>query len=152
MVVGRAIIQVVHQRVSLASYSTSTSLASPEMSFKLWEEPKVIVAIVLLLVIAWAVYKKSRVTGRPPLVPYAVPWVGSAIDLGKGHDAFFKRAMYVEYLFTRLEARDKLPVVSAKYGDVFTVKALGRTITYITSPQVKPEPPYHRPFWLTFTS
>ena len=26
--------------------------------------------------------------------------------------------------------------LSAKYGDVFTVKVLGRTITYVTSPQV----------------
>lgn len=66
------------------------------MDLGLWKEPKVIVASVLLLVIARAVYKRDRTTGRPPVVSYLVPWVGSAIDLGKSPDAFFKRAMYVE--------------------------------------------------------
>jgi len=106
------------------------------MAFELWEEPRVIVASVLLLVIARAVYKKNQVTGRPPVVSYTIPWVGSAIDLGRGPDAFFKRATYVEQLFTRLEAGDNLPIFSAQYGDIFTVKAFGRTITYVTSPQV----------------
>ena len=66
------------------------------MDLELWKEPKVVVASVLLLVIARAVYKKSQVTARPPVVSYVVPWVGSAIELGKSPDAFFKRAMYVE--------------------------------------------------------
>ena len=59
-------------------------------------EPKVIVASVLLLVIARAVYERNQFAGRPLVVSYAVPWVGSTIDLGKSPDAFFKRAMYVE--------------------------------------------------------
>ena len=66
------------------------------MSLELWKEPKVIVASALLLVIARMVYKRSRITGRPPVVPYLVPWVGSAIELGKDPDGFFKRARYVE--------------------------------------------------------
>ena len=136
MAAGRTVTQVVHQRVLLALHPTGTLLTYPEMTFELWKEPKVIVAGILLFVIARAVYKKNQV-GRPPVVSYAVPWVGSAIDLGKSPDAFFKRAMYVEWLFTRLEAGDKLPVFSAKYGDTFTVKAFGRVITYVTSPQVK---------------
>ena len=74
----------------------NTSLASPEMDFGLWKEPKVIIAGVLVLFIARAMHKRSRTTGRPPVVSYAVPWVGSALDLGKSPDAFFKRAMYVE--------------------------------------------------------
>jgi len=102
----------------------------------LWKEPGVIVAGVLLLVIARAAYKKNQTTGRPPAVSYTIPWVGSAIDLGRGPDAFFKRVVYVEQLFTRLEAGDNFPVFSAKYGDIFTVKAFGRSITYVTSPQV----------------
>lgn len=68
----------------------------PEMVFQLWKEPSVIVASVLLFVIAKVVYKKNRNVGRPPVVSYLVPWVGSAIDLGKSPDAFFRRAMYVE--------------------------------------------------------
>lgn len=66
------------------------------MYLELWKEPKVIVASVLLLTIARAVYKRNRVTGLPPVVSYLVPWVGSAIELGKNPDQFFKRAVYVE--------------------------------------------------------
>ena len=66
------------------------------MDFQLWKDPKVVVASVLLLVLARTVYKRNRVTGRPPVVSYIIPWVGSAIDLGKSPDAFFQRAMYVE--------------------------------------------------------
>ena len=29
------------------------------------------------------------------------------------------------------------PRFSAEYGDIFTVNAFGRTITYVTSPQVR---------------
>jgi len=47
------------------------------MVFELWMEPKVIVASVLLLATVRAVYKKNQVTGRPPMVPYAIPWEGS---------------------------------------------------------------------------
>ena len=66
------------------------------MDFGLWNESKVVLSSVLLLVIARAVYRRNQVAGRPPVVSYAVPWVGSAIDLGKCPDAFFKRAMYVQ--------------------------------------------------------
>ena len=76
------------------------------MSF--WYEPKVIVTSVLLLVIVRTVYKKTQITGRPPVVSYVVPWVGSAFDLGKNPDAFFRRAMYVEWLFICLYIGDKL--------------------------------------------
>jgi len=58
----------------------------------------VVVASVLLLVLARTVYRRNQVTGRPPVVSYTIPWVGSAIDLGKSPDAFFQRAMYVEEL------------------------------------------------------
>lgn len=96
-----------------------------------------IVASVLLLIIARAVYKRNQATGRPPMVSYAIPWVGSAIDLGKSPDAFFKRAMYVGTSFARLDVRHEFHVFSAKYGDIFSVKAFGRTVTYVTSPQVR---------------
>lgn len=80
-----------------SSVTLSCHLAHiPEMVFQLWKEPSVIVASVLLFVIAKAVYKKNRNAGRPPVVSYLIPWVGSAIDLGKSPDAFFRRAMYVE--------------------------------------------------------
>jgi hypothetical protein len=66
------------------------------MDLESWKEPKTIVTSVLLLLIARTVYKKYQNIGRSPVVSYAVPWVGSAIELGKSPDVFFKCAMYVE--------------------------------------------------------
>jgi hypothetical protein len=34
-------------------------------------------------------------SGEPPLVPYLIPWVGSAISMGKDPDGFFQNAMCV---------------------------------------------------------
>ena len=66
------------------------------MALELWKKPTVIVVSALLLIIVRVAYKRNQATGRPPMVSYTIPWVGSAIDLGKNPDAFFKRAMYVE--------------------------------------------------------
>ena len=106
------------------------------MDLELWKGHKMVAAIVGLLIIAWAVYRKRQITGRPPVVPYVVPWVGSAIDLRRNPDAFFKRAMYAEWFLVRLETGVDSVVFSDKYGDVFAVKAVGRTVTYVTSPHV----------------
>lgn len=57
--------------------------------------------------------KKSN-NRRPPVVPYTIPWLGSAITLGKDPDAFFHNAR-------------------EKYGDIFTVQAAGMRSTYVTS-------------------
>ena len=95
------------------------------MDYELWKEPRVVVTGVMLLVIAQAVYKRNQVrAGRSPVVSCAVPWVGSALDLGKSPDRVFQRAMYVECLSGRSEAENKPPAPSAKHGDIFTVKAL----------------------------
>ena len=75
------------------SNSPNTSLAPQEMYFELFKESMVIAAGVLLFIVAWTMHKRNRITGRPPVVSYAVPWVGSALDLGRCPDAFFKRAM-----------------------------------------------------------
>ncbi|KIO30347.1 hypothetical protein M407DRAFT_20613 [Tulasnella calospora MUT 4182] len=58
--------------------------------------------------------KNSNGSRRPPVVPYNIPWLGSAITLGKDPDAFFHDARY-------------------KYGDIFTVQAAGMRSTYVTS-------------------
>ncbi|KAG8912298.1 hypothetical protein FRC00_004832 [Tulasnella sp. 408] len=58
--------------------------------------------------------KKQSNSRRPPAVPYVIPWLGSAITLGKDPDAFFHDAR-------------------AKYGDIFTVQAAGMRSTYVTS-------------------
>ena len=83
-------------RVLSGSTLPNSLLASLEMALELWKEPTVIAASVLLLIIARVAYKRSHVSGRPPVVSYTIPWVGCALDLGKNPDAFFKRAMYVE--------------------------------------------------------
>lgn len=51
---------------------------------------------------AFLLYKLSRkangAQGKPPVVPYVVPWVGSAITMGKDPDAFFKNAKYASVI------------------------------------------------------
>ena len=103
-----AVIYCSHRLGNVLSGSTPshTSLASLEMALELWEEPTVIAASIMLLIIARVAYNRNRIIGQPPVVSYAIPWVGSAIDLGKNPDAFFKRAMYVGWLFVRLGAGD----------------------------------------------
>ncbi|KAG8895432.1 hypothetical protein FRC00_007475 [Tulasnella sp. 408] len=58
--------------------------------------------------------KKKSNSRRPPVVPYTIPWLGSAVTLGKNPDTFFR------------DAREK-------YGDIFTVQAAGMRSTYVTS-------------------
>lgn len=81
----------------------NTSLASLEMDLELWKEHRIVIAT-FLLIIVHNVYKRSQPTSRPPVVSYVIPWIGSALELGKTPDAFFKRAMYVDHLFMRLKA------------------------------------------------
>ncbi|KAG8948477.1 Cytochrome P450 7B1 [Tulasnella sp. 424] len=58
--------------------------------------------------------KKKSNARRPPVVSYTIPWIGSAVTLGKDPDAFFQNAR-------------------EKYGDIFTVQAAGMRSTYVTS-------------------
>ena len=101
---------IARQRVTYLYAFPIPRPASIEMDLELWNEPKVVIAIVLLLTIARAVYKRIQTAGRPRVVSYTIPWVGSGIDLGKNPDAFFKRAVYVRQLLICLEARDELSI------------------------------------------
>ncbi|EMD31428.1 hypothetical protein CERSUDRAFT_109437 [Gelatoporia subvermispora B] len=76
-------------------------------------------ALLLLSVTVLGYFLRFRSTRsrRPPLVPYTIPWLGSALDLNKDPDKFFREA-------------------SARYGSVFRVKALGQEITYVTAPSL----------------
>ncbi|KAG9001462.1 hypothetical protein FRB90_011603, partial [Tulasnella sp. 427] len=58
--------------------------------------------------------KKRSNDRRPPVVPFVIPWLGSAITLGRDPDAFFQKARET-------------------YGDIFTVQAAGHCWTYVTS-------------------
>ena len=51
--------------------------------------------LALIAVVAFSFVKTAPGTRRPPLVSYWIPWLGSAITLGKDPDRFFKRATYV---------------------------------------------------------
>ncbi|GJJ07926.1 hypothetical protein Clacol_002133 [Clathrus columnatus] len=81
------------------------------------DRDKVILAIIGL--ITFSIYKilnkDDDESGRPPLVKYRIPWLGSAIELGKDPDAVFQKAMQA-------------------FGPVFRIKAAGQEYTYITSP------------------
>ena len=54
-----------------------------------------VVAAVLLVIVAraWCEKRKRETDRRVPMVPYLIPWVGSALDIWSGPDAFFSRAM-----------------------------------------------------------
>jgi len=60
---------------------------------------------------------RGRKDGGPPRVPYWVPWIGSAVTLGKDPDAFFATA-------------------KQEYGSIFRVKAAGKEMTYVTSSEL----------------
>lgn len=77
------------------------------------------VSAVSILGIAYFASPVSRANPRsPPWVPYWIPWVGSALTLGHDPDSFFKKA-------------------SDELGPIFRVKAMGRNMTYVTSPTVR---------------
>ncbi|KAF9642732.1 cytochrome P450 [Thelephora ganbajun] len=54
------------------------------------------------------------------MVPHLIPWMGSALEIGRNPDTFFNRAQ-------------------RKYGDVFAVKAFGRDIAFVVSPSLTSE-------------
>lgn len=53
--------------------------------------------IVLVCIIAFVsskfIDKYSHVARKAPLVKYTIPWLGSAIELGKNPDGLFKKAV-----------------------------------------------------------
>ncbi|KAG8950080.1 hypothetical protein FRC00_007862, partial [Tulasnella sp. 408] len=49
-------------------------------------------AAVGAVVVGYYYTKKQSNSRRPPAVPYVIPWLGSAITLGKDPDAFFHDA------------------------------------------------------------
>ncbi|KAG9009781.1 Cholesterol 7-alpha-monooxygenase [Tulasnella sp. JGI-2019a] len=69
----------------------------------------------VLAVLAFnAHFSGKQPKNRPPLVSYIVPWIGSAVSMGKDPDAFFKQAR-------------------EKYGSIFAVQAAGTRQYFLTS-------------------
>ncbi|KAF9646393.1 cytochrome P450 [Thelephora ganbajun] len=93
----------------------------PEFQLQtLWSNPNFLAAgAVVLVILVQSLYeKRKRVSeGRAPMVSHLIPWVGSALEIGGDPDAFFNRAQ-------------------RKYGDMFTMKAFGRVVTYVVSPSL----------------
>ncbi|KAF9642831.1 cytochrome P450 [Thelephora ganbajun] len=86
----------------------------------LWSNPKLfLTGLVVLAAIVQTLYKKRKRASenRAPMVSHLIPWVGSALEIGRNVDAFFDRAQ-------------------RKYGDVFAVKAFGRNTTCVVSPSL----------------
>ena len=103
-------------------------------------EPKYLVTAGLLLVALYL--SRRRPANKAPFVSYWIPWVGSAISLGRDPDGFFRRAVWVLYHLNELSLTT---ILREKYGPVFTVRAVGRDVTYVTSPRVG-TPPF---FWIS---
>ncbi|TFK94414.1 cytochrome P450 [Polyporus arcularius HHB13444] len=76
-------------------------------------------AFALILVgLYWGVkILRTPDASRPPRASYWIPWLGSALEMGKDPDGFFSN-------MTKL------------HGPVFTVKALGQEMVYVTSPSL----------------
>ncbi|KAF9646730.1 cytochrome P450 [Thelephora ganbajun] len=84
----------------------------------LWPNPELFfTGLAVLTIILQSFYeKRKRVSeSRAPMVSHPIPWVGSALEIGRNPDTFFNRAQ-------------------RKHGNVFAVKAFGRDITYVVSP------------------
>ncbi|EMD31509.1 hypothetical protein CERSUDRAFT_119728 [Gelatoporia subvermispora B] len=75
------------------------------------------VALVLFVAGVLFFYVKQQSSGlhRPPRVPYWIPWLGSAIEMGRNPDAFFEK-------------------MTQRYGPVFKLKTVGKSMIYVTSP------------------
>ncbi|KAG8905810.1 hypothetical protein FRB99_008175 [Tulasnella sp. 403] len=61
-----------------------------------------------VLIAAYVVLGAERGSKRPPVVPYWIPWLGSAIEMGKDPDG-------------------------ERYGDIFGIQAAGKRQYYVTS-------------------
>ncbi|KAI0756862.1 cytochrome P450 [Daedaleopsis nitida] len=71
---------------------------------------------VLIVALYWAAkVLKPASASRPPLAPYWIPWVGSAIEMGKDPDRFIKS-------------------MTKALGPVFRVKTLGQEMVLVTTP------------------
>lgn len=94
---------------------------SPTLKFAgyLSDQSLLVATAVVLVIAARSLYEKQKRAseGRAPMVPYLIPWIGSAFEVGRDQDGFFERAR-------------------KKYGDVFAMKMFGRTITYVASPSL----------------
>ncbi|KAI9065865.1 cytochrome P450 [Trametes sanguinea] len=79
--------------------------------------PSLAIAL-LILVLCWLsrVYRPAD-PSRPPLVRSWIPWVGSALDIGKDPDAFFTNT-------------------SKRLGPIFRVRLLGQERIFVTSPSL----------------
>ena len=59
-------------------------------------QPTTLLALGLTALLLYKLFRKTTNSdARPPVVPYIIPWVGSAITMGKDPDAFFKSARSV---------------------------------------------------------
>ena len=53
-------------------------------------------SLLVFLYVFYRIWELQRNQSRPPLLKYWIPWVGSAIELGKDQDAFISRATSVQ--------------------------------------------------------
>ncbi|KAK0500774.1 cytochrome P450 [Armillaria luteobubalina] len=80
-----------------------------------WQERPALLSGIVVLVL-FVLYRRSQssLSLQVPAVPYIIPWLGSAISMGKNPDAFFAKC-------------------TARFGPIFRVVSAGRKMTFITS-------------------
>ncbi|KAK0489942.1 cytochrome P450 [Armillaria luteobubalina] len=81
----------------------------------IWQERPILLSGIIILVL-FVLRQRSQLyrSSQAPTVPYVIPWLGSAISMGKNPDAFFADS-------------------TARFGPMFSVLAAGKKMTYITS-------------------
>jgi hypothetical protein len=98
-----------------------------------------VLAAALVVALTYLVVASIRPRQGPPTVFYWIPWVGSALSLGKDPDRFFTWAQYVtNYPYYRYRFHTHL-YVRERYGSLFRIKTFGSDSLYITSPSVRSE-------------
>lgn len=77
-------------------------------------------AFALILVgLYWAVkVLRPSDTSRPPRVPYWIPWLGSALEMGKDPDGFFSSMTCVFQFFSEYRLRPN--VVTGDFSGLFS--------------------------------
>jgi hypothetical protein len=104
-----------------------------------WMDASSFKPLAIGLVAVLFVYKllsTRRRTDGIPMVPYALPWIGSALAIGKDPDAFLREAEQVIASYAPPSSSSYLFILRERCGPMFRVKLLGSEDIFVTSAPV----------------
>ncbi|XP_019395103.1 PREDICTED: prostacyclin synthase [Crocodylus porosus] len=84
------------------------------MSFALWT-PLLGISLLLLPLLLWRRWRRTRLPSDPPLDKGHIPWFGHAMEFGKDPAKFLSK-------------------MKQKHGDIFTIRVAGKFITILLDP------------------